>query len=240
MSGGVYSKSKQDNGQFYYEFIEPALKQIWGWDLSENVTWFIATAGWNQKDIANFHDAVKTRGGVSIIMMDNISQLTNYINSKDVENSNLTSARLDDKITAFSAFSHGLYTTDGGTIEYGYGFSNASDLSMNKGHIATLKTRAFDNAVSLIASCNPGTTYENSFAQAWADKTAGFVGTAYAYVGQSYYGSINDGSRNPFMKLSHRFIQPYAGGSRNYPVAATNKTAAGESPYLRAFTSSWR
>ena len=49
VSGGVYSKDKQDDGKFYYEFIEPALKEIYE-HQSQKINWYIADSGWTKGD----------------------------------------------------------------------------------------------------------------------------------------------------------------------------------------------
>lgn len=61
-------------------------------------------------------------------MMNDVSQLTNYINSKDMSNSILTGARLDDKITSFSVFSHG-YASNEGTIEFAHASGTTGNIS---------------------------------------------------------------------------------------------------------------
>jgi hypothetical protein len=103
---------------------------------------------------------------------------------------------------------------------------------MTKSHISTLNSAAFSNTVSFLASCNPGTSYGTSFAQAWANKTGG---TTYAFVGKSDYTYINSGSNNLLSKWQHFWGSFYNGGSYNYPIAGTTLTAAGESPYLHTF-----
>lgn len=170
-SGGVYSSSKQKKGGFYFEFIEPALTTIW--DLKANnpdeqITWFIANAGWTQKDIDAFYAAIYPTEGINIIMMSDVLELTNYINSKDITNSKLTSARGDDKITSFYVFSHG-YGSDGGTIEFAHDSGATGNFSLSISHREGLFSSAFSSdVVSYLYSCNPGTAYENSLAQAWA------------------------------------------------------------------------
>jgi len=71
VSGGVYKKSKQESGSFYYEFIEPAIKQLNTYMKNageEKVTWIIADAGWTDLDKDNFRRAMETNfsGGVGI------------------------------------------------------------------------------------------------------------------------------------------------------------------------------
>ena len=236
VSGGVYNFGKQQSGKFYFEFIEPALKQIREWDSSEQVTWFISNAGWTQRDIYDFHAAVASMEWISIVMMDDITQLTNYINSKDTANSALSTARTEDQITAFSVFSHGLPANDG-TIALGLGFSGSSSLEMTKNHIALLDSGAFGSGVvSFLGACNPGTSYGNSFAQDWANKTGGIT---YAFVGKSGFEHINVGPTNIFSAMAHRSGRFYYGGSKNYPIAGTSPIPSGpskgESPYIGTF-----
>lgn len=235
VSGGVYSSSKQKKGGFYFEFIEPALRTIW--DLKtknpdEQITWFIANAGWTQKNIDAFYAAIHPVEGINIIMMNDALELTNYINSKDVTNSELTSVRTDDKITSFYVFSHG-YASEGGTIEFAHDSGVTGNYSLKISQLEGLSSSAFSSdVVSYLYSCNPGTAYENSLAQAWSDKSGGVT---YGFVGKSYYGDINKGNKNIWNKWAHFLGTFYWGGSWNLPVAGTIKTPAGESPYLKKF-----
>jgi len=106
VSGGVYKKSKQESGSFYYEFIEPAIKQLNTCMENageEKVTWIIADAGWTDLDKDNFRRAMETNfsGGVGIKYISSSDDLIDYINNVDGGD------RSADKITNMSVFSHG-------------------------------------------------------------------------------------------------------------------------------------
>ena len=59
VSGGVYSNEKKSKGKFYYEFIEPAIKQLKEFkdmESNESITWLIASSGWTYKEKCQFED----------------------------------------------------------------------------------------------------------------------------------------------------------------------------------------
>jgi hypothetical protein len=219
VSGGIYSQSDQEEGEFYYEFIEPAIKQLktYAKDAKgETVTWLIADAGWTAMDKDNFRRAMEVNfsGGVKIRYINSSDDLIDYMNNMD------ESDRLSDKITNISFFSHGLLN---GTIPlgYNYGIRNES-LDFIPVQIQNINLNAFDNPYAQFYSCNTGTG-EYSFAQSWVDQVGGQAWAVSPKSGESnaktVYTHINEGQ--PFNYKISRFFNGFSlFGSANLPTAA--------------------
>ena len=231
VSGGEYSA----NDPWPYEFIEPALNKIWEWhqnNPSEEITWIIAMAGWDEADLEDFRAAVYPAEGINVIGINSAAELQNYINSKDIGQWELSSDRTNDKITKFALFSHGLSSS----VELGYGFSNKDAFSLDKSWIGGLFDEAFSNANSVFYSCNTGTNGADSFAQAWANKSKG---KTWAFVGKSDYTHIFDGQTLE-IKMARFLGGFYWGGSWNLPIAGTTKVEIGPwkgyTPFMKVFS----
>ncbi|MDR1689644.1 MAG: RHS repeat-associated core domain-containing protein [Clostridiales bacterium] len=192
VSGGVYHP--KEGKKYQYEFIDTALNQInswvhdrWSRELKndEKVTWFIAKAGWTDDDFKNFSKAAD-RENVEVIGFDDVDELISYINDGSFNN------RLDDPITNFVVFSHGL-ANDNGIVSFGYNYTSSynQNLNMDTSDISKIRSSAFsDNSLTRFYSCNTGTSMDNSFAQVWANttgsETIGAVGkTEYTYINKS-------------------------------------------------------
>ncbi|MBE7052668.1 MAG: RHS repeat-associated core domain-containing protein [Ruminococcaceae bacterium] len=230
VSGGKYG----NDDPWPYEFIETALNKIWDWkenNPDETITWIVSMAGWTQKDIDNFKNAVYPEKSINVVAITDSEQLINYINSKDINSSSLSQARKDDTITDFALFSHGLLEGNG-TIALGYGFSNSSNLKLSISQTNKMNTSAFSpNSVSEFYSCNTGTTGNKSFAQNWSNKTSGIT---YAFYGKSNYGKIHKGQSFGIW-LSRQIRGFYWGGSWNLPIPGT-ELHEGIKPHMRKFT----
>jgi len=78
VSGGVYRKGK---GDYYYEFIEPAMKKINELKANgkKNIYWYIADNGWSSKDMKKFTDFAQ--GKASVVPFWHKVGLYNLINT---------------------------------------------------------------------------------------------------------------------------------------------------------------
>ncbi|MBD3920026.1 RHS repeat protein [Paenibacillus sp. PR3] len=177
VSGGDYSVDS--HGGYSYNFIEPALKKIMELreaNPNETIAWLIADAGWSDEDWANFSEAVSSLN-VNIVKLSSADDFINYINNKTGGNS-----RMNDKITSFTVFSHGLT----GMIPLGYNYSSSynQNLNLTIANIQYINSNAFSDPTSWFYSCNTGTGGSQSFAQAWVNQVGG---TTWAYEGKTTY-----------------------------------------------------
>lgn len=245
VSGGVTQDDYRINGgryeEFKYQFIETALKDIksqvsqqiqirtdtFGTIIDdEKITWMIVNYGYSSDDLVKFNEAADL-WGVELIMIDSVFDFINYVNTKNTEGGSNIS-RLDDPITRFSNYSHGLINV----IGWGYNVPHAElyteGLALNfyTELIELLDPAAFKDCYSIFYSCNTGSESGGaSFAQEWVNKTNG---VARAVVdGQTSYKYINVAGINLLDWLdkfaaresrnSHGFSYS---GSVNYPIAA--------------------
>ena len=228
VSGGVYKKSKQDDGEYYYEFIDSAIAQIEEWlkeKDDESIKWLVADYGWSAQDMEMIKNHFHKNNRVSVSFVSSSDQIGRYLNNKTFKKAKISNqARLDDPITSFSLFSHGL-SSDDGTIPlaFNYAGGHTSDaggkLTITGDFIGKINSNAFSNdAVSYFYSCNTGTSGNTSFAQNWANMTGG---TTYAFKGQSDYTWV--ASQQMADKISRRMNgNHHFGGLVSLPVAASN------------------
>lgn len=177
VSGGNYAVDS--HGGYKYNFIEPALKKIWELrkgNPNETIAWLVADEGWNDGDWANFSKAVSTLN-VNTVRLSSSDDFINYINKKTGGNS-----RMNDKITSFTLFSHGLK----GKIPLGYNYSSSynANLDLTVANIKNINGKAFDTPLSWFYSCNTATGGRKSFAQAWVNQVGG---RTQAYEGKTTY-----------------------------------------------------
>ncbi|MCL2529875.1 MAG: DUF6531 domain-containing protein [Coriobacteriia bacterium] len=211
----VISGSEYDaDGRYKYNFIEPAIKQLKELvDLAdgETVTWVISTTGYSPADIKRF-ETIAADIGADVVKINSNLELQNYINSKSIEVQGLSAGRIDDPITRFVVFSHGVT----GSVELGYGQSSErrAALMMDDRWIQGLSPRAFDNTYSSFYSCNTGTGH-NSFAQQWVNLTGGK--TRAVVGGKTDYEPMNVG-QNIIKKILRVLRGFHWGGSMHYPV----------------------
>jgi RHS repeat-associated protein len=208
VSGGIYSQTKQESGRYAYEFIESALKQLRDWRIDspeENLTLIVANEGWTFSSPMVFESIdydkiafnvtqIKSNSGegkITLIFIDNKTQLFSYINNMNIDSKNYGN-RKQDQISSLVVFSHG-FVNDGGIVSLGYNYEDTynTDLDIKKTDLAKLNSRAFiNNGYFAFFSCNTGTAGSNSFAQEWANITGG---TTLAFSGKTSYAEI----RNP-------------------------------------------
>jgi len=216
VSGGPYSAFKQKNGDFYYEFIEPSIKQLREYKSNsyymETVTWIIADTGWSDIDKNNFQRAMDFNfsGGVKVVFITDSDELIDYFNGVGCGN------RSKDRITDLSIFSHGL---DSGNIPLGFNYDNRNkELDFLQSQLLSIDPNAFDNPQVKFYSCNTGYGGKHSFAQAWVDIVKG---TAWAFAGQSDFENINENATMN-IRISRKANEFSLYGSMNLPVAGDN------------------
>jgi len=200
ISGGIYNKTKVDNGKYYYEFLDAGLaqiKQLKKQNNGEMITWVVADYGWSEWDKSAIKKTA-TSNKVNLVFVTNKTELFNYLNyaSKqptptDLKNGSVGFGREMDPITNLSTFSHGLIA-NGGTLSLGYNAPNShpKELDITSADLWAVFPQAFaSNHRSNFFSCNLGTAGWNSFAQQWANL---FGGTTTAYIGQTDYSHVSD------------------------------------------------
>lgn len=212
VSGGVYRKEKKDKGQYYYEFIETALKQIKNWSkLKEKKYWLIADNGWTKKDKSSFKKTAKKYGEIKIKYFRSSKKLIKILNGQRFQK---------DKIDIFTVFSHGLVGKIAFGYDYSYNSSESNKLDLTIKQISKIKKSSFNYPTSHFYTCNAATKNEEgkSFARRWSKR---FWSTTTAYVGKTYYGDIRD------TKIWDYLYDRGIRAARYYPVAcddATEKT----------------
>jgi len=192
ISGGVTSNDYSESGpyeMFKDEFIETALKAIVNhvtWEINtsvnsygtyekEDITWIIMNYNYSEEDLKSFSETAE-HWGVNMVVVNQKQDFVNYINSKNVENNELTDARKNDPISSVDVFSHGLK----GYLAFGYNSSSSAtyaqgqEINFHTNDIDLLESDAFDNTYTRFYSCNTGSVKgDTSFAQAWSNKTNG-------------------------------------------------------------------
>ena len=191
---------------------------------NEEITWIIADNGWTELNKSEFQKTADHRN-VNLIIIENKSELINYVNSKNVVTSveQIGIDRETDLITEISVFSHGL-SNNKGIISLGYDYSSSfPELNIGVDDIdAFLNTAFSDDIKSNFYSCNLGTGMEESFAQYWVNHVGG-VTTAYS--GKSDYEYCSD--RTIIGKICRNYIEwKYGvsayGGATSLPTAGKN------------------
>lgn len=185
VSGGEY-----DGERYKYNFIEPAitkLKELKAIAGSEPITWLVASAGYSESDMADFK-RVANELGVGFQTINSADEFTNYLNSKDVESSGLSKARMSDQITSISVFGHGY----SGSVEFAHGQANSDQFSWGTDKVKKLNENAFYNTKVDFYSCNSATDTETerSLGYVFSQRTKTIVT---GYKGKSTYTQMNNG-----------------------------------------------
>jgi len=217
-----------------YAFIATATKKIDEYNIDDNqdetITWIIADSGWSEADKkalkSHFYSSVpvanpseyRNKPVVNVVFINDINELTNYINSKDVNNGELTNARETDKITEFTVFSHGSYK-DSGILMLGYNETDNYNtrLNLNVKGIEKIKSEAFAaKSKSEFYSCNLAIDKEDGFAKKWADMTGGYV---MAFNGRTDYSYIYGANEiDEYSKAIRRLGKYNHINAENYPI----------------------
>lgn len=181
VSGGVYSKKKKDDNKYYYEFIEPALKEIYE-HQSQKINWYVADNGWTKGDKNEIRRVAKKSGNMvdlKVRFFKSKSELILRLNQKTYEK---------QKITNFTVYSHGFV----GYLDFGYNGKNGNDVrfKLYRSDIGYIKKQSFSKPVSTFYSCQTAATDENgkSFAKQWQKRIGGITN---AYACKTDYSNIN-------------------------------------------------
>jgi len=191
ISGAEYDAK----GRYKFNFIEAAIKQLKEYQkqANEQTSWIVVTTGYSDKDIEKFK-AVADDLGVNFVTVESKDELTNYLNSKDKSNSEVSEGRLNDKVTDLSVFSHGHKN------DFSFGYRQRGDkekqLSYGIEDINKLKSDAFKNANICLYSCNAATNLGNN-ASPW-NSIAGVMAlqleaNVIGFHGKTNYATINAG-----------------------------------------------
>lgn len=141
--------------------------------------------------------------------------MINYINNKSVISTVFDNTkRLDDPITKFILYSHGLNNM----LSLGYSHKNEGELEFTVDDIKKINSKAFLNPDTYFGSCNTGTKGKDSFAQNWVNKVGGIT---WAHYGRSDYTNINSGA-GLLIKISRNKHGFSFYGSKSYPVPSEN------------------
>lgn len=208
VSGGIYKMSKHDG--YCYEFIEPALKQIFDFYKKlgrKNILWLIADNGWTENEKEIFKEQAFRIGKVRIKFFRSRKGFINILNRTNKS----------DPIKSFTVFSHGFKRK----LAFGYAYEKANSfLDLRVRHLNKINKNIFDKPSSHFYSCNTAQGYKRSFANSWQWKTNGIV---VAYAGKTNYKYINS-EYSGFSYYIHRLGEVVTGeeNQREYPRKSMN------------------
>ena len=211
---------KDEVGRDKFKFINSGLKAIHDLHRAEPdeslTVLLIMTPGMTRAELAQFNRLAKRYGATNVIRITEAAEITNYLNSKDIDKGYLTDARKGHLVTDVKMFGHGHQdddknsdgTGDGPTFEGGHGWAvdetepgysyndevDRNDLAMQKlswgiNDVEELDINAFDNPTWDIESCgSAGTNYWNlNLTEKVAEQTNGL---AYGWNGRVEYLNI--------------------------------------------------
>ncbi|MDO4788550.1 MAG: RHS repeat-associated core domain-containing protein [Johnsonella sp.] len=231
VSGGIYSAEKRDSGEYYFEFIDSALKEVMSLRYGEEkekkydfekTTLFVANAGYTKNDLDAIEESARIYH-VNPVFFTDVNELIEYINNGP------NGKRREDPVTDFRVFSHGYE----GSIEFahasGIGEEKSEKLSLTIDKIkgGKLHPDAFKDTFSVFYSCNAGTMKEGtSFAQEWVSITGGKTKAA---IGRTDYKRINmeRTKKERYIKYLYYFIRLGSVGGYGQPYQSLWKPELG-------------
>ncbi len=176
VSGGVYKKSKKMRAEYYWEFIEPALKKISELSAAnkEKIIWLIADKGWDENDKKLIFDAAKVYTGVKVKFFVDKRKFINFFKYLRVTKR--------EKIHSFTVFSHG----EPDHLMFGYDYAtNNPRLLVEMEDIIFFRKKSFAKDVeSKFYSCR-----NSGFASEWHNHIQGKQTMAFA--GRTNYAGIH-------------------------------------------------
>lgn len=211
---------KDEVGRDKFKFMNSGLKAIHDLHRAEPdeslTVLLIITPSMTQSELAQFNRLAKRYGATNVIRITEAGEITNYLNSKDVDNDQLTDARKDDLVTDVKMFGHGHQDDDkdgdgkgdGPTFEGGHGWAfdelepgynyddevDRNDMAMQRlswgiDDVEELNPDAFNSPTWDIESCgSAGTNYWNlNLTEKVAEQTNGL---AYGWDGRVEYINI--------------------------------------------------
>ena len=222
-------------------FVNQAIRSLRLYSKShpnESRSMVLFTGGYTKKQIARIEKSVAKYGG-TLIQVNSAKEMTNYINSKSTGNSDLSTARTEDKITNMDMFSHGI----AGAVEFGYKTENAESYSLNKANVMNINKGAFYGTASTITSyaCRTalgtdiriiGSDYGinpvNSFAQKLANASGAHV-QAFP-VRTDYQFTLGTWSERRFGFPNPKPIIETVDGAAFMPMGASHSVKPGNTP----------
>lgn len=206
--------STPDYKRYKFNFIETALKKLHEsayymkneWTKNTTLTWLIDTTSYIPAYIENFKSTVNLqRLPVKMVFVNNLDQFINYMNTGTIDGTGLRKQFIKE----FTLFGHG----HEGSVDIGETYS------MFTKDIERLNSTVFHSFFkSVFYSCNTGTGYEYSFANAWQQHLNGL--STQACFHKTDYNNIlgdNELERKAWQLLRGPFGYALM-GSRNYPV----------------------
>jgi hypothetical protein len=128
-------------------FVNQGLRAMREWKKgqpNESRSMVLFKGNYTDKQLKKIQSSVEKLGG-SLQVVNSAQEMTNYVNSKDVSNSEVSSERNADKVTDVDIYSHGVV----GSIEFGYGTENKDAYSLNESNVSNLKKEAFGEGATI-------------------------------------------------------------------------------------------
>ena len=223
ISGGEYNSENR----YKYNFIESAIKRLKDYKKQgeELTSWLVFTAGYSENDIEKYKK-LAAELDVNFVAINSKEELTNYINSKDKTDVDLSEERTKDKITDLSVFAHG-HKND---ISFGYrqGEDVENRLSYRITDISKLNKAAFNNTDICLYSCNAATNLGGN-SSTW-NSIAGVMAlqlnaNVTGFHGRTNYATINEGES--YGNKLNRVINGFnTNGSVSLPSRGTQTNGA--------------
>ncbi|HPO62153.1 MAG TPA: RHS repeat-associated core domain-containing protein [Candidatus Kapabacteria bacterium] len=188
----VIGLDKANNNR--YNFIQSGLLQVNNYlktQPNEKTTVLLFNDGYNRSEIHKVQVQITKmyNGKVNVELFRN-NNLTNYLNSKNVENNTLSDEREADLVTDVSIFGHGFIST----YEPNYsGIFSQTDTKNSWGinQAMLLDPKAFDSPSFEFFTCNAATI--NKQGKSLAEETAKQVkGKSIGWSGKTTYENINN------------------------------------------------
>ena len=181
-------------------FVHQGLRQVQKYaqdEKKEQTTVLMFTEGYTEKQIKRFEREAE-KYGACVVRVNSSDELTNYVNSKNTTDANVTKDRKVDPVSNIDAFAHGLV----GSIEFGYELASAAKAKFDVNSASKIDKGALSkDALVCSYACRTGLGNRNinnvkypwespnedqSLAQEIANKTGA---TVKAYMTRSDYSS---------------------------------------------------
>ena len=134
--GAQHDNSRANKLMFVHQAMRSAA--LFATDFYEPTTVIMFTPGYTQNQMEAVRSSLSGHG-VNLVTVETYDQLASYINSKDVEQHEVTQARQADLVTNLQFYSHGCV----GAIELGLNFPDASNMSLIQSNLNEIQSGAF-------------------------------------------------------------------------------------------------
>ncbi|CAM2011472.1 hypothetical protein [Acanthopleuribacter pedis] len=220
VSGGEHNKDR-----YKYNFIETAIKQINEFKKEksgEPITWLVMDAGYSLYGKAAIKNTAKGLD-VKLVFLSSAKELSNYLNSKNVDNKDLSPSRLADPVTNLVFMGHGYV----GSFEGAHGQKNKGNFSWGFPEIRQLSPGAFsETGECQFYSCKSAATnatFDTSMSEKLSQQIPGL--SVWGFTG---YTSYSYGTVNKDEQMIHKIFRLNGFntlGSRNLPGPWNDKSA---------------